>query len=508
MVTILRIRHHNLGSKPYVPPPADPNDLAMDNQTFKDLEIFQAEQEGASLFDLCNATRTEGGAKALRARMRKPFADPAKIRAVQQSLTSILDHRDVFDRLPSDVITGTAEKYLNGALPMVMGENRFEFWIGALEIRLGDFRPFTRIVRGVQAMSTLLRMLWHLAHSLEPGEVGGELGRLLAEMRALLERPALKRAADQEMWGAKPWQILRADQSFRMKEKENLNRLLHLTFEIDALVSMADATDRNGFVMPEIAEGALGLEGEEITHPFIDQAVANPIGLHQQQRMLFLTGPNMAGKTTYLRSCGIALYLAHLGMGVPARSFRFSPCQRLFSSIAVTDNVRAGVSYFRAEALRVKAIAQAVTDGYRVVALMDEPFKGTNVKDALDASRAILERFAEKEDCLFLVSSHLIELGEQMTATGQVDCRHFEANEHEGRLRFDYVLRPGVSTQRLGMRVLREEGIFELLDSPRPAAKGSAIATERQRAGGRTCARARRRSRPSPRPGCSRARCR
>src|SRR5688572_29496971 len=96
--------------------------------------------------------------------------------------------------------------------------------------------------------------------------------------------------------------------------------------------------------------------------------------------------------------------------------------------------------------------------------MMDEPFKGTNVKDALDASRAILERFASKQGSLFLVSSHLIELGEQMMATGQVDCRHFEAGEQEGRLRFEYVLRPGVSTQRLGMRVLREEGIFALLD--------------------------------------------
>jgi DNA mismatch repair ATPase MutS len=166
-------------------------------------------------------------------------------------------------------------------------------------------------------------------------------------------------------------------------------------------------------------------------------------------------------------------------MGVPARFFRFSPCQRLFGSITVKDNVRAGVSFFRAEALRVKAIAEAVTDGYRVVALMDEPFKGTNVKDAFDASRAILERFAVREGSLFLVSSHLIELGEQMSSTGQVSCQHFEAGEQEGKLRFEYRLKPGVSTQRLGMRVLREEGIFAMLDespggtavaeAPRPA---------------------------------------
>jgi DNA mismatch repair ATPase MutS len=105
-----------------------------------------------------------------------------------------------------------------------------------------------------------------------------------------------------------------------------------------------------------------------------------------------------------------------------------------------------------------------VAGGYRVVAIMDEPFKGTNVKDAFDASLAIMARFATREDCLFMFSSHLIELGEQLRAVDQIDCCYFDAEEREERLRFDYLLRQGVSNQRLGMRVLREEGIFELLD--------------------------------------------
>jgi DNA mismatch repair ATPase MutS len=151
-------------------------------------------------------------------------------------------------------------------------------------------------------------------------------------------------------------------------------------------------------------------------------------------------------------------------MGVPARSFSFVPVQRLLSSISLHDDLHSGVSYFRAEALRVKAIAQAIMEGYRVVALLDEPFKGTNVKDAIDASQAILERFARSEGCLFMFSSHLIELSQKLRIDGRIDYRYFEADEGEGRLRFDYLLHSGVSSQRLGMRVLREEGIFELLD--------------------------------------------
>ena len=150
----------------------------------------------------------------------------------------------------------------------------------------------------------------------------------------------------------------------------------------------------------------------------------------------------------------------------PAREFHFVPVQRLFSSFSLNDDLRNGVSYFRAEALRAKAIAQAIADGYSVVALLDEPFKGTNVKDALDASLAILKRFATKADCLFVFSSHLIELSEALKVTEQIRCGYFEAEEGAGRLRFDYLLRSGISKQRLGMRVLQEEGVFELLDRP------------------------------------------
>jgi len=241
-------------------------------------------------------------------------------------------------------------------------------------------------------------------------------------------------------------------------------RLLKLIYEMEALVAMADTTDEYGFTLPCVMEGSLHVAAEGLVHPFVENPVANNVDLDQQHRLLFLTGPNMGGKTTYLRAFALALYFGHLGMGVPATSFVFSPVERLFTSFTMSDDLRAGVSYFRAEALRVKGVAEALAQGYRVVAVMDEPFKGTNVKDALDASLAILERFAVRQDCLFMFSSHLIELSEHLTDNSQISLGYFQAEEGEGRLRFDYRLRPGVSSQRLGVRVLREEGIFELLD--------------------------------------------
>lgn len=448
-------------------PAADPDEMVMDPHTYRDLEIFEC-ATAQSLFDLCNSTRTLGGAKALTARMKKPWNRVDKIRAVQESLAFIRATRSAFDHFPSALVAHESEEYMTGGLPLATSEKRIEFFVEALSIRFGDFRYYAKIVRGVQLTSKLVRALRMVvrAPGFDPTAGRGDVAPLLSELAALVKRPGLRIVPDTEDWNIGSARVLQIDRVFRLKERAAVERMLELTYQIDALVAMSDAIVQHGWVIPEVVEGPTRIEGVGVFHPFVEDPVPNDAHIGDARHVLFLTGPNMAGKTTYLRSCGIALYLAHLGMGVPARSFRFAPCERLFSSITVTDDVRTGVSYFRAEALRVKAIAQAVTDGLRVVALMDEPFKGTNVKDAVDASRAVLRGLIARPGNLFMVSSHLIELGDEMLANGHVDCRRFEADEHAGHLHFDYVLRPGVSSQRLGMRVLLEEGIFTLLATP------------------------------------------
>jgi DNA mismatch repair protein MutS len=436
--------------------------LLLDEHTVRDLEIFRSEAGDPCLFDFCNHTRTEGGAKVLRRRMERPSSSATTLRAAQDAISFIIAHRQAFTMLPPAYTTGRVQRYAREVLPTVRRESPLAFSFAAFAL-WSDDSHYIAILNGVLFTCGLVQALRRFVGQAEMALPGGELAPVVVEMRALLARPRLARVPDQGA-GGWAWKVLRLDQIFRLHEKVSISRLLQLTYETDALVAMADVTRKHGFVLPHIEEGSLRVQVDGLVHPYLQNAVANPVELDQERRVLFLTGPNMAGKTTYLRAFATALYLAHLGMGVPARRFRFVPAQRLFSSISLNDNLHSGISYFRAEALRIKAIAEAIVEGCRVVALLDEPFKGTNVRDAFDASLEILERFAHKEDCLFMFSSHLIELSERLRDTGQIDCRYFEAEEGEGTLRFDYLLRPGVSSQRLGMRVLREEGIFELLD--------------------------------------------
>lgn len=438
--------------------------LEIDAHTMRDLEIFEADPGGKSLYQLCNLARTETGALALRRRMASPWCSAERIRATQMAVRFVTKHRDVFRSMPTAFATGSLRHYTREALPIITDENSIEFGLAAMSLRADHVRDYHTIVRGVRVASGMVQGLRKFMARSEFAGDCGELRELLDEIAALMSRPRLAAVPQDIIPGWRFFRILRLDQVFRVHEKSTLARMLQLTGEIDALVAMADANERYGFTEPELLEGAVRVRGEDVVHPLLESPVPNPLDVNQDRRVVFLTGPNMAGKTTYLRAVATALYLGHLGMGVPARTFSFVPMQGMFSSLLIGDNLHGGISYFRAEALRVKAVAEALAAGSRVVVLMDEPFKGTNVKDALDASLAVLERFAARDNCLFLFSSHLIELKDHMGDETRVDCRCFVAEESGERLRFDYVLREGVSSQRLGMRVLQEEGVFKLLD--------------------------------------------
>ncbi|QIL91142.1 hypothetical protein GNX18_16170 [Microbulbifer sp. SH-1] len=448
-----------------LPGPISSDILGIDSHTVKDLEIFESDTDDASLFDFCNRTRSVGGAVVLRRRMQNPWASGERIEFTQQAIRYITEWRALFNQMPSVYAVEGTQNYLQEILPNLDFRNRLDFVLGAFQVWANQDSHYFSIVRGAQATCRLIQALRAFVTQPSLKKPPGELGPLLQRLRAHLSRPNFRLIPDYDVgaWGT--WKMLKLDQILRVKEKDALNRLLAINYELEALVSMADATCEHNFSIPEICTGQMQVEAEGLYHPYLANPVANPVALNQQHRILFLTGPNMAGKTTYLRAFATALYLAHLGMGVPAQTFRFVPVQWLFSSISLTDDLRRGVSYFRAEALRVKAVAEAVARGERVLALMDEPFKGTNVKDAFEASLAILERFSRRDNCLFMFSSHLIELSDDLQRLhNQVDCRYFEAVETGERLLFDYRLRPGISDQRLGMRVLREEGIFDLLD--------------------------------------------
>ena len=440
--------------------------LALDSKTVEDLGLFEGHGGARSLFDFCDRTRTEGGRKALRARMRTPFAEAAQIRATQSALAAIGEAREAFSALPTEYLLKGTQRHLRNPRPPIGSDGGLLFFVRAIAFWIDDFRGFSNLTHGVEQTRRTVHRMRALADAPALARAPGELGALIDRVRTCCAHPAIAQTPDQSL-GASPLRVLRLDQQLRGAARAVVGDLVDLAHELDALIALADTVREEALVFPVVDEGALAFEACALAHPLLDSPVANDAALDPARNLLFLTGPNMAGKTTYLRAVAISVYFAHIGLGVRAEAFRFSPATHLLTALSLEDDLQGGVSYFRAEALRVRDLADAIAQGGRVIAFLDEPFKGTNVKDALDASAAVLSALAECASCLCLVSSHLIELEDTLRASPNVDCRYFEAQEHGSRLSFDYRLRTGVSAQRLGMRVLAEEGVFERLDEAR-----------------------------------------
>jgi DNA mismatch repair ATPase MutS len=215
------------------------------------------------------------------------------------------------------------------------------------------------------------------------------------------------------------------------------------------------------------------MRADALYHPFLgSSAVANDLHLDDQTRVCFVTGPNMAGKSTFLRATGIAVLLAHLGAGVPAAAMEFVPAATLFTSIELADDLAAGHSFYLAEVRRIGALATALSEFGSAVAIIDEPFRGTNVHDAAEATLAIMTRLAEHPASLTFVASHVAEVVPTIRADPRISFRYFVADTTADPPGFDYRLRTGVSDQRLGMTLLRQEGVLDRLErSTRPRQK-------------------------------------
>jgi DNA mismatch repair protein MutS len=258
-----------------------------------------------------------------------------------------------------------------------------------------------------------------------------------------------------------PAGLVRFDQLARGRAKGLLADLLAGVAVIEAMWSLAAATAAHGWSYP--MPGAQ-LRAQALHHPFLgDRGVPNDLRLEDGVRVCFVTGPNMAGKSTFLKTVAVAMLLAHAGCGVPAASMTFPVVDAVFSSVHVVDNLSAGESFYLAEVRRIKSLATVLQDGMPALAVVDEPFRGTNVHDAQEATLAVITRLAAHPRALVFVASHIAEIAPAIVEDGRIRLLHFAATMTAEQPAFDYRLRDGVSTQRLGMTLLKQEQVLDLL---------------------------------------------
>lgn len=238
--------------------------------------------------------------------------------------------------------------------------------------------------------------------------------------------------------------------------------LLSCLYEIDLYIAVSEVARERSFSYARALPASDNcFRAGAIWHPAIDKAVANPVSLQQHSNVLFLTGANMAGKSTFMKSFGIAVYLAQMGFPVAAHDLEFSVRDGLYSSINMSDNLNLGYSHFYAEVLRVKTVAEQVSSGRNLVVIFDELFKGTNVKDAYDATLQVTSSFAKYRNCVFIISTHIIEVGEMLRSeNSQVQFVYLPTVMDGVMPRYTYRLAEGITSDRHGMVIIRNEGIL------------------------------------------------
>ena len=256
------------------------------------------------------------------------------------------------------------------------------------------------------------------------------------------------------------WDILQLIRMEKWKDKnrEQLTSWFSGLADFDELNSFAGFAYGNpNSVFPEISEKEFELTGQDLKHPLMPQnkCVGNPVFFIGFKQFQVITGANMAGKSTYLRTVGVNMVLAMTGAPVLARQFKFSPVQ-LYTGIKTTDSLQDGESYFFAELKRLKEIIDRLQHNQPLFIILDEILRGTNSADKQKGSKALITQLIGLQ-ASGMIATHDLALGKLAEQfPNHVINKRFEVEIAGDNLSFDYTLKDGIS-QNLNATFLMEK---------------------------------------------------
>jgi len=254
-------------------------------------------------------------------------------------------------------------------------------------------------------------------------------------------------------------QCMIALESWKEMSGRSLARWLDTIAELEALSSLAIIHfDHQDWGIPVVTAENPGIVAVNMGHPLLKEAVCNDLSLDKHSGILLITGSNMSGKSTLLRTLGINLVLAYAGAPVCAKDFSCSML-RIYTCMRVSDNLGESISSFYAELLRIKQIVSASKTHSNIFFLLDEIFKGTNSQDRHAGAKVLIQQLS-KSGAMGMVSTHDLELGSmEHESDRRIRNYHFREYYKDNEIHFDYKLRPGISTTRNAMYLIKMAGI-------------------------------------------------
>jgi hypothetical protein len=239
--------------------------------------------------------------------------------------------------------------------------------------------------------------------------------------------------------------------SWKSRHQGEVNEWFSAMAEMEVLIGFATFAfnNRENVVYPTLSEDdTFKIDAIELGHPLLhpEVRVNNSISIAGAPSVQIITGANMAGKSTFLRTVAVNLILAMNGSPVPARKFEFTPCD-ILSSIKIQDSLSNNESYFYAELVRIRQVIEHVQNNPRTLVVLDEILRGTNTKDKQTGSLGLLEKLISL-NAIVIVATHDLVIGElEQKYPACVSNHCFEVELTGNQLFFDYKLKPGISTK-------------------------------------------------------------
>ncbi len=470
-----------------------------------DLDLFGV----GSLFELLNTTQTESGRATLAGWLLAPAA-PEEIRARQKAVDELRPKVDLRERL--GLIAAEAQAWIRtesliawAREPRVLESTFVRVaafflplaslalylsgqWMLSLAVLAAQFalsnhwgRRVHHVVRKARVAPGELEWLAQVLQCLETENLRSERLRRMeteGQSNGISASQAIQRLGKLYGWMESGTNLLFvavckfflwetqfafAIEAWRARFGPKIELWLQRLAEFEALSSLAGyAFEHREDTFPDLlpATGPVQIEAEGLGHPLIPESrsVRNDIALGCDRRLIVISGSNMSGKSTWLRAIGVNLVLASAGAPVRARKFRMTPV-RIGASIRTTDSLQEGTSRFYAEIKRLAAIVKLAGEGTTLVFLLDEVLSGTNSHDRRIGASCVALSLVQR-GAIGLITTHdlaLTRIVEEVQPPGL--NFHFEDRLQDGRMSFDYRLRPGIVEKSNALELMRSLGL-------------------------------------------------
>lgn len=436
--------------------------MQVDKITLQDIGLFDNE-EHPGLANHLNFCKSNGGKDQLDIYLHNPLGSIISISDRQQALAILIKNIAFVDAMK--ITNGTClviEKFFETSFKTIPiqislpGAYWYLFWNKA---------DYSLIKYSVEHLVIFVQSLKDWVRVFEKENENPVIEKLVQRIKKLVEHPELHCLNDYHKI-TNPQEILSLGYFFLYRYKQQTRNLLDHFYELDALYSLSKAHTNYHFTFPNwIDDTKPYLSVEQAIHPLVINAIGNTLTLSPEQNFLFLTGANMAGKSTFIKTIGIVVYLSHIGMGATAKNIKLTVMDGLITNLNIADNIVKGESYFFNEVQRIKNTVLKINDGKKNCVLIDELFKGTNILDAMKCSIKVIEGLQKIRSSIFILSTHLYEISDQISQYSNIQFSYFETQVIEKNLNFKYQLTKGVSQDRIGYLILEREGVVDLLDN-------------------------------------------